>query len=70
VVFNPAYPNRFTPTPTIGTDLHVHPQRDRAVSRPERELVAIFLRRYIVWCGRTRRVDRLRGAADLLAEVA
>jgi hypothetical protein len=64
--YDPAHRGRFIPTPTVSADLHVHPQRDDAITRAERWLVAIFLQRYVVWCGRTGHVDRLRGAVDRL----
>jgi hypothetical protein len=48
-------------------------RRIRPTTRPpvaERALVCIFLRRYVIWCAKARRFDRLRNAVDLLIEVA
>jgi hypothetical protein len=54
-----------------GGELAVHPQRAlRGITAAERRLVCMFLKRYVVWCARTRRVDRLRNAVDLLVELA
>ena len=36
----------------------------------ERMLVGVFLRRYVTWCARSRRHDRISGALDLLATIA
>jgi len=33
-------------------------------------LVIAFLTRYIVWCAKARRFDRLRNAVDLLADIS
>lgn len=54
-----------------GRELHVHAHRDwPGISADERELVIAFLTRYVVWCGKARRFDRLRNAVDLLVDVA
>jgi len=54
-----------------GCELVVHPQRAlRGVTVDERRLVCLFLKRYVVWCARARRIDRIRNAVELLAEVA
>jgi hypothetical protein len=66
----PAGPARFKPTPTEGPDLHVHPQRSRAIDPIERRLVVLFLQRYIIWCARRRQIDCVQNALDLLTEVA
>ena len=66
----PAGPPRFKPTPTVGPELHVHPQRDRAIDPAERWLVCLFLERYVVWLSRKRRIDAVRNALGLLTEVA
>jgi hypothetical protein len=50
-----------------GPELHVHPHRVlHGIAHDERDLVIVFLRRYVSWCGRARRFDRLRIAIDLL----
>jgi len=70
---HPAHPGapKFTPTPANGPELHVHAHRAPPGILPaERALVCIFLRRYVIWCARARRFDRLRNAIDLLIEVA
>lgn len=64
-------PPRFRPTPPDGPELHVHAHRAApGITADERALVCIFLRRYVIWCARARRFDRLRNAVDLLLEVA
>jgi hypothetical protein len=30
----------------------------------------VFLKRYVVWCAKARRVDRVRNAVELLVELA
>ena len=66
----PVGPPRHAPTPTRGPDLHVHPQRDRAIDATERWLVCTFLERYVVWLSRKRRIDGVRNVLGLLTEVA
>jgi hypothetical protein len=63
-------PPKSRPPVYDGTELHVHPHRAVGITRGERKLVCVFLRRYIVWCAKARRFDRLRNAMDLLVEVA
>jgi hypothetical protein len=64
-------PPAFHPTPTDGRYLHVHAHRTPpGITPAERILVCAFLRRYVIWCARARRFDRLRNAVDLLLEVA
>jgi hypothetical protein len=58
----PAGPLRYKPTPTDGPELHVHPQRSRAIDATERWLVCLFLRRYVIWCARRRQIDRARNS--------
>jgi len=66
----PAQPARRRPS-FHGPELHVHPQRaPPGITRAERELVVIFLTRYVVWCAKARRFQRLRNSLDLLVEVA
>lgn len=43
------------------------PLDPRSLDDRERFLVRIFLRRYIVWCARRRKIDSVAGAADLLS---
>jgi len=63
-------PPKFRPTPHDGPELHVHVHRGPpGITPAERELVIVFLRRYVVWCAKARRFDRLRNSPDLLAEV-
>jgi hypothetical protein len=69
-ITHPGPPQRGRPS-NDGDDLSVHPQRAlRGVTAAERRLVCMFLKRYVVWCAKTRRVDRLRNAVDLLVELA
>ena len=64
-------PPQHRPTPTNGRELHVYAHRTSpGIAPAERVLVCLFLRRYVVWCAKARRVDRLRNAVDLLIEVA
>ena len=65
----PSGPPRFRPTPTDGTELHLHPQRSRAIDSTERWLVCVFLRRYVIWCARRRDIDRARNSLDLMVEL-
>ena len=52
-------------------ELYVHTHRTSpGITPAERMLVCVFLRRYLTWCAKARRFDRLRDAADLLLEVA
>ena len=36
----------------------------------ERMLVVVFVSRYVIWCARSRRHERIAGALDLLATIA
>jgi hypothetical protein len=64
-------PPKFRPTPPDGPELQVHAQRaPPGITACERALVCIFLRRYVIWCAKARRFDRLRNSLDLLVEVA
>jgi hypothetical protein len=64
-------PPKFRPTPLDGPELQVHAHRTPpGITPAERALVWVFLRRYIIWCARARRVDRPPHAVDLLIEVA
>ena len=66
----PARPKRSEP-PFDGPELHVHAHRTPPGILPaERALMCIFLRRYVIWCAKARRFDRLRNALDLMIEVA
>jgi hypothetical protein len=40
------------------------------MAHAERDLVVTFLTRYVVWCARARRFERLRNAIDLMVEIA
>jgi len=64
-------PPRYRPPKYNGRELHVHAHTTPpGITAAERTLVCVFLRRYVVWCAKARRVDRLRNAVDLLIEVA
>jgi len=64
-------PPRYRPPTYNWRELHVHAHRTPpGITAAERTLVCVFLRRYLVWCAKARRVDRLRNAVDLLIEVA
>jgi hypothetical protein len=52
------------------SSLLMHPHRANAIDKHERWLVMLFLQRYIIWCARRRDVRPLRGALELLSEVA
>lgn len=66
----PAIPKRETPS-LDGPELHVHAHRSYpGITTDERQLVNVFLTRYVLWCVRARRFDRLRNALGLLTEVA
>jgi hypothetical protein len=68
-IAHPGPPQRRRPSNDAG-ELVVHPQRAaRGITAAERRLVCVFLKRYVVWCARTRRVDPLRNAVELLEEV-
>lgn len=57
-----AYPNLpKRPRPSFdGPELHVHAHRSwPGITMDERELVNVFLTRYVVWCARARRFDRI-----------
>ena len=43
--------------------------RYQSLTPAERSLACVFLRRYVIWCAKARRFDRLRDAVDLLIEV-
>jgi len=49
--------------------VHAH-RAAPGITPAECALVCVFLRRYVLWCAKARRFDRLRNAIDLLAEVA
>jgi len=66
----PAGPPRSKPTPLDGPDLHVHPHRSCAIDPMERQLVALFLQRYIVWTARRRQIERVRNALGLFTEIS
>ncbi|MDQ2916586.1 MAG: hypothetical protein M3R40_05400 [Pseudomonadota bacterium] len=64
-------PPKYRPPIFDGRELHVHPHRSPSdVTSAERALVCLFLKRYVLWCARAWRCDRLRNALDLLNEVA
>ena len=64
-------PPRYRPPSTDGPELHVHAHRTPpGITPAERTLVCAFLRRYVIWCAKARRFDRLRNATDLLTDVA
>ncbi|HKU86546.1 MAG TPA: hypothetical protein VJV77_09420 [Casimicrobiaceae bacterium] len=68
-IAHPGPPQRRRPS-NDGSELFVHPQRvSRGISAAERRLVCVFLKRYVVWCAKARRVERVRNAVELLAEV-
>jgi hypothetical protein len=70
-MFDPSRPGRYVPTPLDGPDLRVHPQRQPdGLSRGERALVLVFLRRYVVWRARRRDIEGVRDALALLLELA
>lgn len=53
-----------------GRELHVYAHRiPPGITPAGRMLVSVFLRRYLIWCAKARRFERLRNAADLLIEV-
>ena len=64
----PARPKR--PPPAFdGAELHFHAHRRApGISPAERALVVVFLARYIVWCAKARRIERLRNSLCLLLE--
>jgi hypothetical protein len=67
---HPGPPRRRRPL-NDGGELFVHPQRaPGGITAAERRLVCVFLKRYVVWCAKARRVERLRNAVELLAELA
>jgi hypothetical protein len=69
-IAHPGPPQRRYPS-HVGRELVVHPQRaPQGVTADERRLVCVFLKRYVVWCAKARRVDRLSNAVELLVEVA
>jgi hypothetical protein len=49
--------------------VHAHRRAPR-ISPAERELAVVFLTRYIVWCAKARRIERLRNSLGLLIEIA
>ena len=64
-------PRKYRPTPLDSAELAVHPHRRQpGITPAEQMLVVVFLRRYVLWCAKTRRFDRLRNSLDLLIEVA
>jgi hypothetical protein len=64
-------PPKYRPPIFDGPELHLHPHLvPRSVTSAERALVCLFLMRYVLWCAKARRFDRLRNAVDLLSEVA
>jgi hypothetical protein len=66
----PTGPPRYKATPIDGPQLRLHPQQAKAIDPMKRRLVCLFLKRYVVWCARRREIGRLRGALDLLTDVA
>lgn len=60
-----------SPPPFDGVELRVHAhRRPPGITAAERELVIVFLIRYVVWCAKLRQVERLQNAMGLLVEVA
>jgi len=49
--------------------VHAH-RRPPGLTPRERELVIVFLTRYVVWCAKARQIERQRNGLDLLIEVA
>jgi hypothetical protein len=65
----PPQPRRRRP-PFDGRELYVHAHRScLGITPDERELVIVFLTRYVVWCAQARRIERLRNTLGLLVEV-
>jgi hypothetical protein len=52
--------------------LQINPHLEQlpAIDATERFLVALFLRRYVTYCARRRRVKQMQGAARLYREIA
>lgn len=64
-------PPKYQPPRLNGPELHVHAHcLPPGVTAGERAILLVFLKRYVVWCAKARRLDQLRGALDLLSEIA
>jgi hypothetical protein len=66
----PALPKRRRPS-FHARELHLHAHRSRAgITADERDLVVVLLTRYVFWCAKARRFDRMRDALGLLLEIS
>ena len=50
--------------------INPHLERPPAIDATERFLLNVFLRRYVTYCARGRRLREMQGAARLLAQIA